>query len=151
MNALFERQLARMLRAKDPGRALAAASRDRRLPAELRRALAAADPDGVRMTALLVLRLRFERLLRGSAEATASFAAAPAAFTRAFRRYHTEVAPTAFFPLAEALLYRTWLRGHVRSLRRTGTMSRARGPGRRLTGGAGPNTGSGRRSPVSAQ
>ncbi len=42
----------------DPAAALRRASRDRRLPASLRRALASADEDGVRMAALLSARLR---------------------------------------------------------------------------------------------
>jgi hypothetical protein len=104
----FEARLAAILLAPDPARALRAAARDPALPPPLRRALASADPDGVRMAALLVARLRFERLLRGSPEAAAAFAAEPAAFSGAFRRYHTEVPPTAFLPAAEGALYRRW-------------------------------------------
>lgn len=98
-----------ILRAADPARALAAAAADPSLPASLRRAFAAADPEGVRLSALLVVRLRFERLMRGCPEAEAAFAGDPATFAAAFRRYHREVAPTAFFPAAEAALYRAWV------------------------------------------
>ena len=109
----FERGLVAILLAPDPARALLAAAQDRSLPASLRRAFAGACPDGVRMTALLVARLRFERLLRACPEAEAAFAAQPAAFAADFRRYHAEVAPTAFFPAGEAALYRAWVTGRA--------------------------------------
>ncbi|XYH97717.1 hypothetical protein ACMHYB_59850 [Sorangium sp. So ce1128] len=98
-----------VLTAADPVAALRAAAADPALPAALRRALRGADEDGVRMSALLVARLRFERLLRGSPEAEAWFDRDPAAFSAAFRRYHAEVPPTAFFPAGEARLFRGWL------------------------------------------
>lgn len=69
-----------------------------------------ADEDGERMTALLVARLRFERLLQGSREASAWFERDPAAFSAAFRRYHEGVPPTAFFPPQEAALFLEWKR-----------------------------------------
>jgi hypothetical protein len=103
-----ERALAAALRAPDPAAALARAAADRRLPAAARRALAAAAPDGVRLAALLCARLRFERLIRGCREAEEHFDRDPAGFAERFRRYHAEVAPTAFFPPAEAKLYRRW-------------------------------------------
>lgn len=106
--AAFERVLARAMCAPDPAAALRRAARDRRLDAATRARLARADEDGVRLSALLVARLRFERLLRGSPEAGAWFAADGAGFTAAFRRYHTEVAPTAFFPADEAALFARW-------------------------------------------
>ena len=111
--ARFERRLVRILRASDPARALRAAADDHRLPPSLRRAFAAADPDGVQLTALLVTRLRFERLLRSCPEAVAAFAADPAAFAAAFGRYHRAVPPTAFFPAAEAALFRAWARRRI--------------------------------------
>jgi hypothetical protein len=107
----FERRLAEILLARDPAAALAAAARDRALPAPLRRAFAAASPDGVRLAALLVARLRFERLLRACPEGEEAFAADPARFTALFRRYHQAVPPTAFFPAGEAALFRRWVRG----------------------------------------
>jgi hypothetical protein len=109
-HARVERALARAMTDPDPAEALLRASRDRALPVALRRALRSASPDGVRMAALLVARLRFERLMRGCPEAEAWFDRDPAAFSRAFRRYHAEVAPAAFFPPAEARLFRAWLR-----------------------------------------
>ena len=113
----YERVLARALRAPDPPAVLAAAARNRRLPAALRRALAAIAPDGLRLAALLVTRLRFERLLRGSGAAAAWFRSDPAAFTRAFGRYHRQVACGALFPSDEARDFERWLA----SQRRTST------------------------------
>jgi len=80
------------------------------LPPELRAAVAAADPDGVRMTALLVARLRFERLVQGSREAGAWFDRDPKGFTEEFRRYHRAVPPTAHDPAGEAELFSRWTR-----------------------------------------
>jgi hypothetical protein len=105
----YEEAVARAMTARDPVEALREAGRDPALPIGLRRALLAADPDGVRMAALLVARLRFERLLRGCPEAEAWFDRDPADFSDAFRRYHAEVPPSAFFPPAEARLFRRWL------------------------------------------
>jgi hypothetical protein len=91
----YERRMAAAMRAEDP-------------VAAVRALHPGADADGVRMTALLVARLRFERLLRGSPDAEAWFDADPAGFARAFRRYHAEVPPWAFFPAEEAALFLAW-------------------------------------------
>lgn len=107
----WEQVLARALRSDDAGRALKKAARDKRLPAALRKALASVDEDGVRLAALLMARLRFERLLQGSDAASDWFERSPEEFARAFERYHREVAPTAFFPPTEAKLFTTWVRG----------------------------------------
>ena len=106
--ARYERLLLAAMTAPDPVRVLRAGARDRRLDADLRRRLARVDEDGVRMAALLVARLRFERLLRGAPEAEAWYDQDPASFTLAFRRYHHEVAPVAFFPRGEMKLWRAW-------------------------------------------
>lgn len=108
-HARYEDLVARAMAAEDPVAALRSAAEDPALPPSLRRALRGADEDGVRMSALLVARLRFERLLRGSPEAEAWFDRDPAEFSEAFRRYHAEVPPTAFFPPGEARLFRGWL------------------------------------------
>jgi hypothetical protein len=60
------------------------------------------------MAAILVVRLRFERLLRGSPVAEEWFERDPESFAEAFRRYHAEVPPRAFFPADEAALFRAW-------------------------------------------
>jgi hypothetical protein len=78
------------------------------LDAELSKCVAAIDDDGFRLTALLVARLRFERLVQGNAEADRWFEEDPRAFADAFRRYHAEVPPTAFFPQHEARLFSRW-------------------------------------------
>jgi hypothetical protein len=65
----------------------------------------------VALSALLVARLRFERLLRGSPEAEAWFERDPAGFGEAFHRYHAEVPPRAFFPATEAALFQAWQAG----------------------------------------
>lgn len=101
----LETLLAAALRAPDPVAAFAAAAADPALDDAGRAALLAADPDGVRLAALLVVKLRFERLLRGSATAAADFARDPAAFTAAFRRHHLSVPPTAFWPAEEGPLW----------------------------------------------
>jgi hypothetical protein len=98
----FQRALARALVAPDPAAATLRVARDRRHPPKLRRALREANRAGIEMAALLVARLRFERLLRGCPEAEAWFDADPAGFAAAFRRYHQQVPPDAFFPAAEA-------------------------------------------------
>ena len=120
----FEAVLARAMTAADPVRALARAARDPLLDADLRARLRAADPDGVRMSALLVARLRFERLLRGSADAERFYERAPERFTATFRRYHERVPPTAFFPHEEAALWTAFL-GY--GLRATGYGRKQRG------------------------
>jgi hypothetical protein len=106
----FERRYLRALRAEDPVGALRALAKDRRIAADVRRRLGGADADGVRLTALLVAKLRFERLLNGSREAADWFRRDPAAFTRVFGRYHRAVPQTAFFPKAEARAFDAWLR-----------------------------------------
>ena len=103
--------VARALVARDPIAILHEARDDEALPIAVRRALSAADDDGIRITALLVAKLRFERLLQGSVKAGAAFDADPRGFTALFRRYHEEVPPTALFPPQEAALFAAWSRG----------------------------------------
>lgn len=107
--ARFEKLVAAALHAPDPVCALREASRDPQLGFELRRRLARADGRGVQLSALLVARLRFERLLCGCPEAEAWFDRDARAFTECFRRYHHEVPPSAFFPKEEARLFSAWL------------------------------------------
>ncbi|MEM9487950.1 MAG: hypothetical protein AAGC55_02335 [Myxococcota bacterium] len=107
----FERLLAQAMIARDPVAAMRAIADDASLPEELRQAAAAADPRGVEMTALLVARLRFERLIQGSIEAASWFEREPDQFAAAFREYHQTVAPVVFFPADEGRLFADWLRG----------------------------------------
>ncbi len=106
---LVEQVLATALTARDPGAALAATAHDPRLPAEAKRWLAAIDADGFRIAALLVARLRFERLLHGHPAVASWLEHDAEGVTEAFRRYHAAIAPTAFFPPDEARLFDAWL------------------------------------------
>jgi hypothetical protein len=60
------------------------------------------DDDGRRLTALLVAKLRFERVQRGSDLAMRWFDADPQAFADVFRRYHATEPSTDVFPAPEA-------------------------------------------------
>jgi uncharacterized protein (UPF0276 family) len=60
------------------------------------------DEDGRRLTALLVAKLRFERIQRGSDLAMRWFDAEPQAFSDVFRRYHAAEPSTDVFPAPEA-------------------------------------------------
>lgn len=91
--------------ARDPAAALHRLADDAPpwLGAAIRRCLA--TPDGVGLTRRILLRLRFERLVQGSASAAGWFEADPASFARAFADYAAAVPPTAFLPLDEAVLW----------------------------------------------
>jgi hypothetical protein len=104
----WETVLLGIVRAADPAAALRRAARDARLSARLRRAFGQADADGVRIAALLVAKLRFERLLRGSAEVDFAFEHDPRGFTEIFRRYHAQAPLSAFDPLSEVETFRAW-------------------------------------------
>jgi hypothetical protein len=104
----LQRAMADALCAADPVAAMRAPAGQPGLDEATRAALRAADPDGLRLTALLVAKLRFERIIRGSSAASAWFDADPAAFSAAFRRYHGEMPPTTHFPAAEAASFLSW-------------------------------------------
>ncbi len=135
MKAELERFLLVALRAQDPGEALAEARRGQgmRLSKELRAALAHVDSDGFRIAALLVTKLRFERLLRGSSEAERLFDQDPGGFARLFKRYAHEVSPAAVFPAEEASAFERWLETQTGSrpavsARRKAARKRSRSP-----------------------
>ena len=71
--------------------------------------LAAIDEDGFRISALLVARLRFERLLNGHPAVPDWLDRDAAGFAETFRRYHAAVPPTAFFPPDEARTFTAWI------------------------------------------
>ncbi len=104
MSAAWEKVLARALRAEDPVGVLRAACDDPALPPATRRAFtrAIADGHGLRMAALLVAKLRFERIVRGSGELAEWFERDAQQFTEAFRSYHAAMPLDAVFPAAEA-------------------------------------------------
>lgn len=109
-HARFEEVLVAAICSRDPEAAMRRAARDRRLSPELRARFAITHSDGIRMAALLVARLRFERLLHGSPLAAEAWELRPEKFTALFRRYHHEAPPSAFFPAAEAKLFAAWCR-----------------------------------------
>ena len=107
--AVFEGLMAAALRAVDPLAAVRAAARDPRLDAQQRALLSGIDENGLRMSALLVARLRFERLLQGSSRAGAWYEDDAPAFVEAFRRYHAEVPPRGWQPADEGRAFEAWL------------------------------------------
>jgi len=100
------------LLADDPVRALADAlpgAAD--LSAEERAWLAGLDRDGLAVTALIVKKLRFERLTLASREMQDLFDADPARFMQRYREYTAAVPPTGYFPTQEGELFRGWRDG----------------------------------------
>lgn len=69
------------------------------------------DPDGLALAALLVLKLRLERLLRGDPGLREAFEADPEGFSGRFRRYHRAVQPSFFFPAEESAAFRSFEAG----------------------------------------
>jgi hypothetical protein len=108
--AAYEQVFSRAFASRDAAAVLRAAREDGSLPKELRDALARIDEHGVRLSNLIVTRVRFERLLQGSARAVRWFEDDPRTFAAAFKRYQDEVAPTAAFPPDEARAFETWVR-----------------------------------------
>lgn len=106
---LVQRRLADALTSADPVAELERAALDAALSDAARRALANAAADGVRISALLVIRLRFEHALQGSRVAAQWFESDPRAFTAAFRRYHAEVAPAFVLAADEGRAFDRWL------------------------------------------
>lgn len=98
----FESRLAAALLAADPGAAL------KKLRAESANRFEHTTEDGFRMSALIIARLRFERLLNGSPTATRAYRDDAERFTAQFRRYHHAVPPRATHPAAEADAYEIW-------------------------------------------
>ena len=64
--------------------------------------LEAISEDGLRLTRLLVRKLRIERLLAGDAAMAELYRTDPAAFSKQFTRYEVMVPPRALFPSEEA-------------------------------------------------
>jgi hypothetical protein len=88
----FEERVASAMRSEDVAREMA------QLSSEVR-------ADGARLSALLITRLRFERLTQASATAASWYEEDPRSFARAFADYHREVPPTAGL---EASDFATW-------------------------------------------
>lgn len=64
--------------------------------------------DGVRVAALLVAKLRFQRLTNASPMANEWLAVDPKGFVAAFREYQKSVASGALDPWGEAELFERW-------------------------------------------
>ena len=80
----------------------------RQLSADERTALTGLDDAGLRVTRVLVRKLRLQRLLAGDPASAASCAADPAAFAERFRAYEAAVPPRAVFPGEEAAQFARW-------------------------------------------
>lgn len=104
----WESAFAACWRAEDPALAFAELAESDTLDPPTRRCVAAADPDGLRLSGLLIRKLRFSRLLHGSRAALAAFEADEAGFVAEFNTYNQAVPPTAEEPLAEARLWSAW-------------------------------------------
>jgi len=78
------------------------------LPPELRAAVLGIDGDGFRLAALLIARLRFERLMRLSDPARAAFERDPAGFTAAFREFCREHRAPPGEPWRDARAFAAW-------------------------------------------
>ncbi|MCY3003750.1 MAG: DUF692 family protein [Planctomycetota bacterium] len=103
--ARLELLLADAFCAPDLSAAFAALRSDR----EFAPVFAHASEDGFRIAALLIVRLRFERLLNGSARAADVWNSDPRSFTALFRRYHPSIPATGWSPRDEAALFERWL------------------------------------------
>jgi hypothetical protein len=76
-------------------------------PAE-RRGLERIDADGLRLTHLLVKKLRFERLIAAVPELAELYALEPQKFLRLFDAYTSAVNPEGYLPDQEGELFRRW-------------------------------------------
>ncbi len=106
-----QRVLIAVLLADDPGAELRARLADAGLADDERRSLAAISPDGLRLSSLIVKKLRFERLVRGDGDLARLFDERPEEFMRLYRDYAKAVPPGAYFPQEEGRLFRAWRDG----------------------------------------
>ena len=86
----WESVLGPLLRAPDPAAARAALLDDPDLPPDVRAAVEACDPTGLRVLGLLVASLRFNRLLQRSPEQAQRYHADPETWARQFQAWHAE-------------------------------------------------------------
>lgn len=70
--------------------------------------LLAIDGDGLRLTRMLIRKLRLQRIVRGDAEASVFMARDPEAFAQCFARYDREVPWSYVFPRDEAAAFRRY-------------------------------------------
>jgi hypothetical protein len=114
MLGVLEEIVVRALHAPDPPAALReeAARRAGELTERERAMLAAVDPDGFRLTALIVKKLRFQRILRGDVGRQAEFDADPEGFSRRFSDYLRQVPPEHLFARDEKIAFAKWRAQH---------------------------------------
>ncbi|MGK0203790.1 MAG: hypothetical protein ACI89X_003025 [Planctomycetota bacterium] len=109
MLSRIQELLVMCLRESDPRAFLqATVPSDSDLTDEERGWLLAVDEDGLRLTRMLIRKLRLQRIVRGDAEASAYMARDPAGFAACFARYDQEVAWTCVFPREEAQAFRRY-------------------------------------------
>ena len=113
---LLERALDRALRDPNPVARLRS-ERDEADDEEVARALAAVDPEGFRVAARLVAKLRFARIAAGSTVAGRLFREEPRRFVRLFVAFHAAFRPTTF-PADEGRRFERFLRS--RGVERSG-------------------------------
>ncbi len=109
-NESFPAFVARAMRSPDPVARLRERIADPRLDADERERLRAIDEDGFRVAALLVAKLRFERLMQGSPLVARGFAIDARAFADMFREYHEQVPMTSPMPWEEGKAFEDWAR-----------------------------------------
>ncbi len=100
--ARLQERMCAALRSRDPAAAFRAIADDPALDASLAAAVRAANARGVAITALIVAKLRFERLMNCSRVAIDWFERDGAAFARAFRAWHESTPPGVVSPAADA-------------------------------------------------
>ncbi|HGY92478.1 MAG TPA: DUF692 family protein [Planctomycetes bacterium] len=66
------------------------------------------DPEGYRLTTLIVRKLRFERLCLAHGEVARAFEAEPEALLELYGRFVRQVPPTAIFPSDDAQAWQAW-------------------------------------------
>ena len=93
---------------RDPVTALRRLVADGGFPSWLEPMVPGLDPDGLRMTGLLIAKLRFERIINGSAAAAHWFVAEPATFAVACRGHHRALPPLDHGPRWEAESFAAW-------------------------------------------
>lgn len=103
--------LVQALRTPDPRGWLRAhvASPDCALSASERTMLQALPDDGLRLTRLIVRKLRMQRLLQADGAAGRLLAQEPERFAKQFAAYDAAVRMQAIFPSEEARAFRQWL------------------------------------------
>jgi len=103
---VWETLVAEAMRSDDPVAGFSEVASDAKLCDALRDAARDVSADGVRLSALLVARLRFERLIQGSPEAAQWYDEDALHFTRAFRAFHRQEPPRT--GVSDAERFRAW-------------------------------------------